>query len=46
MDNISKVQIQIMRMTLIANIENEQRFDRAITQPLVKIIAVLPNLEA
>jgi len=39
MDNISEGQIQI------ANIENEQRFDRAIIQPLVKIIAVLPNLE-
>jgi hypothetical protein len=46
MDNISEVQIQIMRMTHIANIENEQRFDRAITQLLLKIIAVLPNLEA
>ena len=39
MDNISEGQIQI------ANIENEQRFDRAIIQPLAKIIAVLPNLE-
>jgi hypothetical protein len=45
MDNISEVQIQIMRRTHIANIENEQRFDSAIIQPLVKIIAVLPNLE-
>ena len=45
MDNISEVQIQIMRMTPIANIENEQRFDSAIIQPLAKIIAVLPNLE-
>jgi hypothetical protein len=45
MDNISEVQIQIMRMTPITNIENEQRFDSAITQPLAKIIAVLPNLE-
>ena len=39
MDNISEGQIQI------ANIENEQRFDSAIIQPLAKIIAVLPNLE-
>ena len=39
MDNISEGQTQI------ANIENEQRFDRAIIQPLAKIIAVLPNLE-
>jgi hypothetical protein len=46
MDNISEVQIQIMRMTPIVNIENEQRFDSAIIQPLAKIIAVLPNLEA
>lgn len=45
LDNISEVQIQIMRMTPIANIENEQRFDSAIIQPLAKIIAVLPNLE-
>jgi len=45
MDNISEVQIQIMRMTTITNIENEQRFDSAIIQPLMKIIAVLPNLE-
>jgi hypothetical protein len=39
MDNISEGQIQI------ANIENEQRFDSAITRPLAKIIEVLPNLE-
>jgi hypothetical protein len=35
-----------MRMTPIANIESEQKFDSAITQQLAKIIAVLPNLEA
>jgi hypothetical protein len=45
MDNISEVQIQVMRRTPIINIENEQRFDSAIIQPLTKIIAVLPNLE-
>jgi len=45
MDNISEVQIQIMRTTPIVNIENEQRFDSAVIQPLSKIIAVLPNLE-
>lgn len=38
-DNISEGQIQI------TNIENEQRFDSAIIQPLAKIIVVLPNLE-
>jgi hypothetical protein len=46
MDHISEVQIQIMRMTPVANIENEQKFDNAVIQPLAKIIAVLPNLEA
>jgi len=46
MDNISEAQIQIMRTTRIVNIENEQRFDNAVIQPLSKIIAVLPNLEA
>jgi len=46
MDNISEAQIQIMRTTRIVNIENEQRFDNAVIQPLSKIIVVLPNLEA
>jgi hypothetical protein len=45
MDNISEVQTQIMRMTPIANIENEQRFDSVIIKLLAKIIEVLPNLE-
>jgi hypothetical protein len=45
MDNISEVQIQIMRMSPVANIENEQRFDKSIIAPLAKIIEVLPNLE-
>jgi len=45
MENVSEVQIQIVRMILIANIENEQRFDSALIRPLAKIIAVLPNLE-
>jgi len=45
MDSFSEVQIQLMRMTPIASIENEQRFDSAITQQLAKITAVLPNLE-
>ena len=44
-DNISEVQIQMMRMSPVANIENEQRFDKSITVPLAKIIEVLPNLE-
>lgn len=44
-DDISEVQIQIMRMTNIVNIESEQRFDSGIIQPLAKIISVLPNLE-
>ena len=45
MDKIFELQIQIMRMTHIVNIESEQRFDSGVTQPLAKIIAVLPNLE-
>lgn len=45
MDNISEVQIQIMRNAPIANIESEQKFDSAVIQPLGKIISVLPNLE-
>jgi len=45
LDDISEVQIQIMRMTHIVNIEREQRFDSGIIQPLAKIIAVFPNLE-
>jgi hypothetical protein len=45
MDNISEVQIQIMRMFPIVDIESEQRFDSTIIQPLAKIIRVLPNLE-
>ena len=45
MDNISEVQIQIMRTSLVANIENEQKFDKSIIVPLTKIIEVLPNLE-
>ncbi len=46
MDNISEVQIHIMRMTPIVNIESEQKVDSSVIQPLAKIIAVLPNLEA
>jgi hypothetical protein len=46
MDNISEVQIHIMHNVPIANIESEQKVDRAVLQPLAKIIAVLPNLEA
>ena len=38
-------EIQILRLTRIVNIESEQEFDSGITQPLTKIIAVLPNLE-
>jgi hypothetical protein len=45
MDNISEVQIQIMRMIPIASIEDEQKFDSALIQPLAKIIAILPSLE-
>jgi len=45
MDNISEVQIQIMRMIPIANIEDEQKFESALIQPLAKIIGVLPSLE-
>ena len=45
MNNISEVQIQIMRMSPVANIENEQKFDKTIIAPLKKIIEVLPNLE-
>ena len=45
MDDISEVQIQIMRMTHIVNIESEQRFDSGIIPPLAKIMDVLPNLE-
>jgi hypothetical protein len=45
MGNISEVQIQIMHMTPIANIENEQKFNIAIIPLLAKIIGVLPNLE-
>jgi hypothetical protein len=46
MDNISEVQIHIMRMTPIVNIESEQKVDSSVIQPLAKIISVLPNLEA
>ena len=46
MDNISEVQIQIMRMIPIASIEDEQKFDSALIQPLAKIIEVLPGLDA
>jgi len=45
LDNISEVQIQIMRMIPIASIEDEQKFDSALIQPLAKIIEVLPSLE-
>jgi len=45
MDNISEVQIQIMRMIPIASIEDEQKFDSALIQLLVKIIEVLPSLD-
>jgi hypothetical protein len=45
MDNISEVQIQIMRMIPIASIEDEQKFDSALIRPLAKIIEVLPSLE-
>ena len=45
MDNISEVQIQIMRMIPIASIEDEQKFDSALIQPLAKIIEALPSLE-
>ena len=45
LDNISEVQIQIMRMIPIASIEDEQKFDSALIQPLAKIIAILPSLE-
>ena len=46
MDSISEVQIQIMRMIPIASIEDEQKFDSALIQPLAKIIEVLPGLDA
>ena len=46
LDNISEVQIQIMRMIPIASIEDEQKFDSALIQPLAKIIEVLPSLDA
>ena len=45
LDNISEVQIQIMRMIPIASIEDEQKFDSALIQSLAKIIEVLPSLE-
>jgi hypothetical protein len=45
LDNISEVQIQIMRMIPIASIEDEQKFDSALIQLLAKIIAILPSLE-
>ena len=45
LDNISEVQIQIMRMIPIASIEDEQKFDSALIQQLAKIIAILPSLE-
>ena len=45
LDNISEVQIQIMRMIPIASIEDEQKFESALIQPLPKIIEVLPSLE-
>mgnify|MGYP005843157859 CR=1 FL=1 len=45
MDDISKVQIQMMRMSPVANIEKEQKFDKAVIVPLAKVIGVLPNLE-
>jgi hypothetical protein len=44
-DNISEVQIQIMRMIPIASIEDGQKFDSALIQPLAKIIEILPSLE-
>jgi hypothetical protein len=46
MDSVSEVQIQIMRMFPIASIEEEQKFDSALIQLLVKIIEVLPSLDA
>jgi len=46
MDNISEVQIQIMCVIPIASIEDEQKFDSALIQPLAKIIEVLPGLDA
>jgi len=45
LDNISEVQIQIMRMIPIASIEDEQKFESALIQTLAKIIEVLPSLE-
>jgi hypothetical protein len=46
MDSVSEVQIQIMRMIPIVSIEEEQKFDSALIQLLVKIIEVLPSLDA
>jgi hypothetical protein len=45
LDNISEVQIQIMRMIPIASIEDEQKFESALIQTLAKIIEVLPSSE-
>ena len=46
LDNISEVQIQIMRMIPIASIEDEQKFDSALIQPLAKIIASFTQLRS
>ena len=45
MDNVSEVPIPFTRVIPLANIEEEQKFDRALIQFLSKIIGALPSLE-
>ena len=42
---IPEVNMCIMHFIPLANIENEQKFDRSLIQKMAKVIAVLPSLE-
>jgi hypothetical protein len=45
MESIPELKIGIMNSILIANIEEEKKFDSSLIQTLTKIIEVLPSLE-
>jgi hypothetical protein len=45
MAEIPAVTLSSIHAIAITNMEYEQKFDSSLTQPMAKIIAVLPNLE-
>lgn len=46
MDNIILVRTQTRKATLMANLEEEQKFDQTLTKKIADVISVLPNLES